>query len=104
VGREGIEPPQSKTADLQSAELTTSSTYQLLRSTGGALPTEREYSDRPIGGSTTRVRPREQIEFTPHRPSPRMTAGDSADSRTTRHEEQFPCIDGILESDFCAAA
>ncbi len=27
VGREGIEPPQSKTADLQSAELTTCSTY-----------------------------------------------------------------------------
>ena len=26
VGREGIEPPQSKTADLQSAELTTCST------------------------------------------------------------------------------
>ena len=29
VGREGIEPPQSKTADLQSAELTTCSTYPL---------------------------------------------------------------------------
>ncbi len=27
VGKEGIEPPQSKTADLQSAELTTCSTY-----------------------------------------------------------------------------
>ncbi len=27
VGRKGIEPPQSKTADLQSAELTTCSTY-----------------------------------------------------------------------------
>ena len=33
VGREGIEPPQSKTADLQSAELTTCSTY----------PTPRQY-------------------------------------------------------------
>jgi hypothetical protein len=31
VGREGIEPPQSKTADLQSAELTTCSTYPLMR-------------------------------------------------------------------------
>ena len=31
VGREGIEPPQSKTADLQSAELTTCSTYPLWR-------------------------------------------------------------------------
>jgi hypothetical protein len=30
VGREGIEPPQSKTADLQSAELTTCSTYPRL--------------------------------------------------------------------------
>src|SRR3954451_1283354 len=29
VGREGIEPPQSKTADLQSAELTTCSTYPM---------------------------------------------------------------------------
>ncbi len=29
MGREGIEPPQSKTADLQSAELTTCSTYPL---------------------------------------------------------------------------
>ena len=34
VGREGIEPPQSKTADLQSAELTTCSTYP--RITAGA--------------------------------------------------------------------
>ena len=32
VGREGIEPPQSKTADLQSAELTTCSTYPRKRS------------------------------------------------------------------------
>jgi hypothetical protein len=31
VGREGIEPPQSKTADLQSAELTTCSTYPCFR-------------------------------------------------------------------------
>src|SRR5437773_9192093 len=31
VGREGIEPPQSKTADLQSAELTTCSTYPSVR-------------------------------------------------------------------------
>jgi hypothetical protein len=30
VGREGIEPPQSKTADLQSAELTTCSTYPMI--------------------------------------------------------------------------
>ena len=30
VGKEGIEPPQSKTADLQSAELTTCSTYPCL--------------------------------------------------------------------------
>ena len=30
MGREGIEPPQSKTADLQSAELTTCSTYPRL--------------------------------------------------------------------------
>ena len=29
VDREGIEPPESKTADLQSAELTTCSTYPL---------------------------------------------------------------------------
>ena len=45
VGREGIEPPQSKTADLQSAELTTCSTYPRLRSTQ-APSTEREYSER----------------------------------------------------------
>src|SRR5262245_17989456 len=35
VGREGIEPPQSKTADLQSAELTTCSTYPLMETTPG---------------------------------------------------------------------
>ena len=35
VGREGIEPPQSKTADLQSAELTTCSTYPLCGSDAG---------------------------------------------------------------------
>src|SRR3954471_20599697 len=34
VGREGIEPPQSKTADLQSAELTTCSTYPLCETAG----------------------------------------------------------------------
>ena len=40
VGREGIEPPQSKTADLQSAELTTCSTYPclLLEPTPGLEP------------------------------------------------------------------
>ena len=52
VGREGIEPPQSKTADLQSAELTTCSTYPRLRSAGGALPTEREYSERSSAASS----------------------------------------------------
>src|SRR5438552_13241780 len=36
VGREGIEPPQSKTADLQSAELTTCSTYPRDAMTGDA--------------------------------------------------------------------
>ena len=39
VGREGIEPPQSKTADLQSAELTTCSTYPRIVPARGALPT-----------------------------------------------------------------
>jgi hypothetical protein len=34
VGREGIEPPQSKTADLQSAELTTCSTYPRTKCAG----------------------------------------------------------------------
>ena len=39
VGREGIEPPQSKTADLQSAELTTCSTYPLAEVVGrGCVP------------------------------------------------------------------
>ena len=37
VGREGIEPPQSKTADLQSAELTTCSTYPLMQGDGPRL-------------------------------------------------------------------
>ena len=37
VGREGIEPPQSKTADLQSAELTTCSTYPLSDGAGPRL-------------------------------------------------------------------
>ena len=35
VGREGIEPPQSKTADLQSAELTTCSTYPCAAAASG---------------------------------------------------------------------
>src|SRR6186997_3701761 len=44
VGREGIEPPQSKTADLQSAELTTCSTYPLME-------TAPDRGLRPRGGS-----------------------------------------------------
>jgi hypothetical protein len=47
VGREGIEPPQSKTADLQSAELTTCSTYPLAEGAGLRL--------RPRGGPDTRM-------------------------------------------------
>ena len=47
VGREGIEPPQSKTADLQSAELTTCSTYPY----DGAAP---DRGLRPRGGSGDR--------------------------------------------------
>ena len=51
VGREGIEPPQSKTADLQSAELTTCSTYPwnvLLRAEprGGARARHLQWSRR----------------------------------------------------------
>ena len=42
VGREGIEPPQSKTADLQSAELTTCSTYPLRESEGSRLRSRGE--------------------------------------------------------------
>src|SRR5476651_455345 len=38
VGRKGIEPPQSKTADLQSAELTTCSTYPWKRPRSGCGP------------------------------------------------------------------
>ena len=45
MGREGIEPPQSKTADLQSAELTTCSTYPLM----ATAPVEL----RPRGGPGT---------------------------------------------------
>ena len=42
MGREGIEPPQSKTADLQSAELTTCSTYpRALRSSENILEVKR---------------------------------------------------------------
>jgi hypothetical protein len=51
VGREGIEPPQSKTADLQSAELTTCSTYPRRSIDRCALPTEREYSEHASGAS-----------------------------------------------------
>src|SRR4051794_11942087 len=36
VGREGIEPPQPKAADLQSAELTTCSTYPLGNAPGSS--------------------------------------------------------------------
>src|SRR5688572_258908 len=39
VGREGIEPPQSKTADLQSAELTTCSTYPRIAADAWCSPT-----------------------------------------------------------------
>jgi hypothetical protein len=54
VGREGIEPPQSKTADLQSAELTTCSTYPRNPIDSGALSTEREYSEGRRDPSTRR--------------------------------------------------
>ena len=42
VGREGIEPPQSKTADLQSAELTTCSTYPTACAPRGRVPRGEE--------------------------------------------------------------
>src|SRR6187399_1091297 len=47
-GREGIEPPQSKTADLQSAELTTCSTYPRcsLCSSGAEAPRRRGHEHR----------------------------------------------------------
>src|ERR687898_966007 len=48
VGREGIEPPQSKTADLQSAELTTCSTYPRMTPARGASPTGAD-GIRPMG-------------------------------------------------------
>src|SRR3954449_5622826 len=57
VGREGIEPPQSKTADLQSAELTTCSTYPrgccaLLRSElrGEEVSAQRLFNLEPTTG------------------------------------------------------
>ncbi len=80
VGREGIEPPQSKTADLQSAELTTCSTYPRVADgawcdagggrwyqTDAAASTEDEYaihdtravSDTPSVSLETGLSPRE---------------------------------------------
>jgi hypothetical protein len=88
VGREGIEPPQSKTADLQSAELTTCSTYPRLRSTGGALPTEREYTERRIGASTERSALSLHNELA-HAPflSVRIPASGNRRFAQTTHEE-----------------
>jgi hypothetical protein len=60
VGREGIEPPQSKTADLQSAELTTCSTYPRNNGTGNAaafvVPVTDDSSVGADDGTRTRNR------------------------------------------------
>ncbi len=56
VGREGIEPPQSKTADLQSAELTTCSTYPL-KSTDIVVHcrSDAQYSERLLPSQSSVV-------------------------------------------------
>src|SRR3954451_8831031 len=63
VGREGIEPPQSKTADLQSAELTTCSTYPRIRTRfrfglpgGGARRPRALFTCGAADGTRTRNR------------------------------------------------
>ena len=65
VGREGIEPPQSKTADLQSAELTTCSTCPRW---------EAEYTDASGGRSPGWSRRRESNHPTAYAASPAVSA------------------------------
>ena len=65
VGREGIEPPQSKTADLQSAELTTCSTYPRITAGAWCVDGGRWYQTDAVTSTDERVlEPREGVEPT----------------------------------------
>src|SRR5687767_3975555 len=55
VGREGIEPPQSKTADLQSAELTTCSTYPRPTAPASGGPTSRSRRVALVAGARSLI-------------------------------------------------
>src|SRR6187549_753448 len=55
VGREGIEPPQSKTADLQSAELTTCSTYPGCDRVRRGFPLGSSRRRAPVTGTRSHI-------------------------------------------------